>query len=544
MIKKVQEIALQYHSEGLQVLPIKPLSKEPAGPWKKWQYTPQKEKDIKQLFPENCNYNIGIICGDVSGDLIVIDIDSRAIYKRLKADHKRFSEIVAKTRVIQTGRGYHIYLTTDEPAKSENLKALGLEIRSNGQYVCAPPSVHHETGVIYRVISNTTDIYKLKSLDELKFLKLKPDERTTTEKIISTRGKVKDAPSLQGLGWKAKKILFKADLCGYASRSEAEAAVVMMGVKNGLTWEQIKSIFIRFASDKSKFKTKGIDGFGWLYGVYNSALKHYENNISELDKKLLFCIDQVTKINPFSGRTKHTDRAILLAFLQRAREMGKTHAFNVSIMEMAELASISTPTAWKSIKRLVAQGDVVTIVKKSNRVCSTAYSLNLIKFRSLYITLQGGSKVILKVPKIIPNDALRWGALGKHGASLIKFIKGNVGKEFNIIEIVNSVEMERGALTRQLEILRIIGVVERKREVKKGRGRPKTLYNIVRAVNKDDLTSISIHCGTYGKGEKQKIDNAEKRRKYREGFTTRREPKIIGGADTGDCKKKEGLRKI
>ena len=67
--------------------------------------------------------------------------------------------------------------------------------------------------------------------------------------------------------------------------------------------------------------------------------------------------------------------------------------------------------------------------------------------------------------------------------------------------------------------------MERRREIKSGKGRPKTLYKITREVTGKDLKNIAILCDTYGNGEKQRSRNEELRMKYNNYFKRTEEVK-------------------
>lgn len=87
-------------------------------------------------------YNIGIATGKISG-ITVIDIDQKSggleTWERIT---EKFS--VPDTYTVQTGGGgFHLYFKyTPEMKTGTNLLGPGIDIRNDGGYVIAPPSIH------------------------------------------------------------------------------------------------------------------------------------------------------------------------------------------------------------------------------------------------------------------------------------------------------------------------------------------------------------------------------------------------------------------
>jgi len=141
-----------YRSLGLNVIPIVTKSKDqPKVNWKEFQ-----EKKYEGMIEENDN--IAIICGKISNNLVVIDLDSEELIDELFYDKKR---LLKKTMVVQTGRGTHIYCRPlgqmPRTLKLHDAKNRGIDIKGEGGYVIAPPSTHPD-GSRYQIISETNKI--------------------------------------------------------------------------------------------------------------------------------------------------------------------------------------------------------------------------------------------------------------------------------------------------------------------------------------------------------------------------------------------------
>jgi len=145
------EAALEYVQKGWAVIPLAPKSKLPYAPllprnaegkpsWKLLKDTPADEEQVRSWYEAEPNLNIGIITGWQSGGLVVIDIDEGST----KAN-------VPQTPVVWTGRGLHIYTVSPEPVNTTKYAGgvLKGEIRGEGGYVVAPPSIH-PSGEVYR----------------------------------------------------------------------------------------------------------------------------------------------------------------------------------------------------------------------------------------------------------------------------------------------------------------------------------------------------------------------------------------------------------
>jgi hypothetical protein len=98
--------------------------------------------------------NIRIATGRSSG-LLVIDLDSLqglAAFKRIHVAHG--AQPLPHTPVVVTGRGWHIYLVLPPgngrmPCRAGKGSEQGMDVRADGGYVVAPPSIH-PSGHIYR----------------------------------------------------------------------------------------------------------------------------------------------------------------------------------------------------------------------------------------------------------------------------------------------------------------------------------------------------------------------------------------------------------
>lgn len=131
----VRTAASAYLVNDVSILPLN--GKKAAGRWQQYQEWRMNWLEFTRINWHRCN--VGIVCGAVSGNLLVVDLDGReAVLKYIS----RWPELL-QTLTVRTGRGYHLYYTVDH--LPDNRRIGGIELRGNGCYVVAPPSVHPET---------------------------------------------------------------------------------------------------------------------------------------------------------------------------------------------------------------------------------------------------------------------------------------------------------------------------------------------------------------------------------------------------------------
>jgi hypothetical protein len=111
-------------------------------------------KQIETWWRNGSAANIGVATGTVSS-LLVIDLDSLqglAAFKRIHA--AQGGKPLPHAPVVVTGRGYHIYFSTPPdteriPCSTGKGSEQGVDVRADGGYVVAPPSIH-PSGHVYR----------------------------------------------------------------------------------------------------------------------------------------------------------------------------------------------------------------------------------------------------------------------------------------------------------------------------------------------------------------------------------------------------------
>jgi hypothetical protein len=134
------DFALAYARAGFAVFPCRRRGKEPITKHG-FKDASCDEAQIRKWWMDSPNANVGIASGARSG-LIVVDIDSLAGAKLLAELARQFGTL-PPTHHDTTGKGHQFFfkLRSDcgtVPSSAEG----GLDIRADGGYVVAPPSIH------------------------------------------------------------------------------------------------------------------------------------------------------------------------------------------------------------------------------------------------------------------------------------------------------------------------------------------------------------------------------------------------------------------
>ena len=155
-VKKVnrkEEAALQYLSEGMSVIPLRPNDKKPLLPtWAQLQTTRMTSSEVRDVWKQEPDANVGIVTGQISG-LSVLDIDGTLGATAIQ----EASISLPETRVVRTPNGLHYYFQFTEDMKQSAGIIDHVDIRSTGGYVVAPPSTIGDKE--YKVAKNLPPVF-------------------------------------------------------------------------------------------------------------------------------------------------------------------------------------------------------------------------------------------------------------------------------------------------------------------------------------------------------------------------------------------------
>lgn len=153
--------ALAWEEHGFSVIPLR--GKRPAlRNWESHQRQRATAETIEHWSRAGLLCNIGIVCGEISDNLVVMDLDG---LEAVRAFHTTFPHLESYHVKTGSGKGEHIYFETDllpHTVRAVGLNIGNIEVRADGHYVVAPPSTHPDTHKQYigvgRQIARVTDL--------------------------------------------------------------------------------------------------------------------------------------------------------------------------------------------------------------------------------------------------------------------------------------------------------------------------------------------------------------------------------------------------
>lgn len=156
--------AAWYLQHGFSVFPA--VGKKPAvGNWLQYQHRIAALDEFSEW------HNIALVCGKVSGNLVVMDLDSPLAVEMFSAAFPALLDTY--TVVSGSGKGLHLYYRADALPQTTRVMLPGehsaIEMRANGCYVIAPPSIHPDTGAQYcRAEKSPSRILRLPHMEDVR----------------------------------------------------------------------------------------------------------------------------------------------------------------------------------------------------------------------------------------------------------------------------------------------------------------------------------------------------------------------------------------
>jgi len=234
-----------YVSKGLSVIPIKWGDKTPILPsWKPYQGRLPTEEELREWFSGG-ESNVAIVTGRVSGNLVVIDFDSKEEYEKwLSQLPSHLARAVGWTWVVETGKGVHVYFRLKEaglvPRTKPRVAGRPVDIKGEGGYVLAPPSLH-PSGKRYTFLVDckAADILTLGREDWEGFL--------ATLGLAGEEGRPRPAapaPRRVRVGEEAAKIIANALVPAYIEGHRNNIVYALLGtlIKSGVDREDARRI--------------------------------------------------------------------------------------------------------------------------------------------------------------------------------------------------------------------------------------------------------------------------------------------------------------
>lgn len=162
--------------EGLSFIPVPFKTKAATLKWEPYQKRKPTDEESAMWFGNGHSSNLAIVCGAVSGNLVVLDCDTEQKFFELVdiiTDKIQTSDIFSWTPIVKTGKGYHIYLKTIAPLRSQKFPAL--DIKAEGGYVIGPGSIH-PSGTEYKFVNEFPP--NIRVIDSLKDIGIDIEQKT------------------------------------------------------------------------------------------------------------------------------------------------------------------------------------------------------------------------------------------------------------------------------------------------------------------------------------------------------------------------------
>jgi len=146
-LSELGQAAVWYCEHGFGIIPLKARTKQPATVHglNDWFDNPDSAREVWTKFPD---FNIGIVCGAPSHGLLVLDFDidkerEKDGYATLSAWERAQGDL-PETSVAITGSGgmHYLYRTDRSNIRPSANAELGVDVRCDGSYIVAPPSIH------------------------------------------------------------------------------------------------------------------------------------------------------------------------------------------------------------------------------------------------------------------------------------------------------------------------------------------------------------------------------------------------------------------
>lgn len=342
----------RWQRAGLPTIPLRPGTKIPACVGWQERSTAEQWQEVN-----SGSSNIGVVCG---GDYAVIDCDTYETYTAVNKWLREHGVSPLKIPTVTTASGYgrHVYITTTGTPPPGNARLLNAELGAGelrygrGSYVVAPCSVVGGSSYAF-AIGYPEQIRKTKPINWRELIKLAQTTKTDGAshydnppvRLVWRELPTRTVALLDALGAAEKR----QSVYGYATRSEAEQAVISTAILCGWTLDDLKTTFDR---SKPAHYAEHRRPAEYLARSYWHALDDLANAEVRADMARLY---QAAQIAAWYGRNGGTLRAVYLAVIATAWAWNSPEVI-ASTRHLAEHATISNSTVSKSLRRLVRLG--------------------------------------------------------------------------------------------------------------------------------------------------------------------------------------------
>jgi hypothetical protein len=174
-MKAIRLEAIRYLALGWSVIPLAYREKHPAwsalpqvydpaqkrkvGKWEEYQHRHARQDEVEYWFGRAA-CNVGIVCGKISG-IVGIDCDSFSAYMWVRRNLMGYHD---QTPIASSGAGHHVFFAYPGKPVANSVGTLGvdgLDIRGDGGYLVAAPSIHPSGRAYHWIIPPDTPLLNL-----------------------------------------------------------------------------------------------------------------------------------------------------------------------------------------------------------------------------------------------------------------------------------------------------------------------------------------------------------------------------------------------
>jgi len=281
-----------YYEQGLSVFPVKSTSppsdenKRPNIPtWKKYIDQRPTKEEIETWLKEGKFQNIAIVLGEVSDNIVALDLDDKDIVPDLELDlDKLMNEKGVWVQATGKEGRYHLITKNNKnPGGTIKDNNVHLEYRANGAYIVVCPSIH-PTGKVYHFLNYETPdkLPKLKTTDVKKIFE------DMVSQLYKKRGitlkTVEKPPKTEGEMPDCIKLILKGGLKEGQRNDTAFALASWYKHEKKMNPTEIKSL-LRDWNKRNKTSISNTE----IHNVANSAIKSDREVGCKRLRELNFC---------------------------------------------------------------------------------------------------------------------------------------------------------------------------------------------------------------------------------------------------------------
>ena len=129
----------KYQEKGFSFFPLRKRSKKPIFEWLAWQTRRPSPEEVKTWQDQGLLNQVAIVCGAISG-IVVLDVDDKEVFDAWVSEKKLH---MPASPTVRTAKGWHVYFKhPGGKVKNAVKKIPGADLKADGGYVVAPPSIH------------------------------------------------------------------------------------------------------------------------------------------------------------------------------------------------------------------------------------------------------------------------------------------------------------------------------------------------------------------------------------------------------------------